>query len=144
MGHETSTKGRGEKSKKTSNLESSLKECKQKLEAVEKKSKSLQQKYNKEKSTASYCKNKVKHLTSKIKEQNQIVQYYENMSCEQKEKTNLVEKNIIQTFKDGKYTDEIHQVYYEMLHINVSVDKCGDLLKVVLKKVAQIDADRIP
>ena len=86
----------------------------------------------------------MKHLTSKIKEQNQIVQYYENMSCEQKEKTNLVEKNIIQTFKDGKYTDEIHQVYYEMLHINVSVDKCGDLLKVILKKVAQIDADRIP
>ena len=31
-----------------------------------------------------------------------------------------------------------------MLHINVSVDKCGDLLKVILKKVAQIDADRIP
>ena len=86
----------------------------------------------------------MKHLTSKIKEQNQIVQYYENMSCEHEEKTNLVEKNIIETFKDGKYTDEIHQVYYEMLHTNVSVDKCGDLLKVILKKVAQIDADRIP
>ena len=59
------------KEKKISNLESSLEECKQKLEAVEKNSKSLQQKCNKEKSNAFYYKNKVKHLTSKIKEQNQ-------------------------------------------------------------------------
>ena len=29
---------------------------------------------------------------SKIKEQNQIVQYYKDMSCEQQEKNNLVEK----------------------------------------------------
>ena len=43
---------------------------------AEKKSKSFQQKYNKEKSNAFYYKNKAKHLTSKIKEQNQIVQYY--------------------------------------------------------------------
>ena len=47
------------------------------------------------------------------------------MSCDQQEKTNLVEKNIIQTFKDGKYTDEIRQAYYEMLHRNVSIDKYG-------------------
>ena len=86
----------------------------------------------------------MKHLTSKIKEQNQIVQYYENMSCEQQGKTNLVEKNIIQTFKNGKYTEEICQVYYEMLRRNVSVDKCGDLLKVILKEVAQINVDRVP
>lgn len=64
------------------------------------------------------------------------------MSCEQQEKTNLVEKNVIQTFKDDKYTVEIRQVYYEMLRRNLGVDKCGDLLKVVLKKVAQIDVDR--
>ena len=65
------------------------------------------------------------------------------MPCEQ-QKSNLVEKNIIQTFKDGKHTDEICQVYYEMLHRNVSVDKCGDLLKVIFKKVAQIDVDKVP
>ena len=59
------------KVEKISNLESSLEECKQKLEAVEKNSKSLQQKCNKEKSNAFYYKNKVKHLTSEIKEQNQ-------------------------------------------------------------------------
>lgn len=65
-----------------------MKEFKQKREAVkkneaEKKSKSFQQKYNKEKSNAFYHKNKTKHLTSKMMEQNQIVPYYENMSCEQ-------------------------------------------------------------
>ena len=60
-----------------------MKEFKQKREAVEKKSKSFQQKYSKEKSNAFYYKNKAKHLTSKMKKQNQIVPYYENMSCEQ-------------------------------------------------------------
>ena len=77
---------------KNSNLESSLRECKQKLEAVEKRSISFQQKYKKEKGNAFYYKNKAKHSSSKIKEQYQIIQYYENMSCEQQEKANLVEK----------------------------------------------------
>ena len=31
-----------------------------------------------------------------------------------------------------------------MLPRNVSVDKCGDLFKVILKKVAQIDVDKVP
>ena len=31
-----------------------------------------------------------------------------------------------------------------MLRRNVSVDKCGDLFKVILKKVAQIDVDKVP
>ena len=69
-----------------------MRECKQKLEAVEKKSISFQQKYKKEKGNAFYYKNKAKHLSSKIKKQYQIIQYYENMSCEQQEKANLVEK----------------------------------------------------
>ena len=53
------------------------------MRLLKKKSKSFQQKYSKEKSNASYYKNKAKHLTSKMKKQNQIVPYYENMSCEQ-------------------------------------------------------------
>ena len=31
-----------------------------------------------------------------------------------------------------------------MLRRNVSVNKCGDLFKVILKKVAQIDVDKVP
>ena len=60
------------------------------MRLLKKKSKSFQQKYSKEKSNAFYYKNKAKHLTSKMKKQNQIVPYF------------LVEKNVIQTFEDGK------------------------------------------
>ena len=71
------------------------------------------------------------------------MKYYENLSCEQKEKTDFGKINTIETFKGGKYSDEIRQVYYQMLCGNVSVGNCGDLLKKILK-MANIDVDRVP
>ena len=57
------------------------------------------------------------------------MKYFENLSCEQKEKIDFGKINTIETFKGGKYSDEVQQVYYEMLCGDVSVDKCRDLLK---------------
>ena len=71
------------------------------------------------------------------------MKYYENLSCEQKEKIDFGKTNTIETFKGGKYSDEIWQVYYEMLCGNVSVDNCGNLFKKILK-MANIDIDRVP
>ena len=51
--------------------------------------------------------------------------------------------NTIETFKGGKYSDEIRQVYYEMLSGNISVGKCGDLLRKIFK-MANIDIERVP
>ena len=53
---------------------------------------------------------------------------------ELQEEINNIDKNYICTFKNGKYTDEIHNVYYEMLQSNVSVARCEQLLKTILKK----------
>ena len=44
-----------------------------------------------------------------------------------------IDKNYIWTFKNGKHTDEIRSVYYEMLQSNVSAVRHGQLLKTLLK-----------
>ena len=46
---------------------------------------------------------------------------------------NNIHKNYICTFKNGKHADEIRSVSYEMLQSNVSVARCGQLLKTILK-----------
>ena len=71
------------------------------------------------------------------------MKYFENLSCEQKEKIDFGKINTIETFKGGKYSDEVQQVYYEMLCGDVSVDKCRDLLKKKLKMV-NVGVDRVP
>ena len=46
---------------------------------------------------------------------------------------NNIHKNYTCTFKNGKHADEILSVYYQMLQSNVSVARCGQLLKTILK-----------
>ena len=63
---------------------------------------------------------------------------------ELQEEINNIDKNYICAFKNGKYTDEICSVYYEMLQSNVSVARCGQLLKTILKKMVKVDLDKVP
>ena len=81
------------------------------------------------KSKATYYKNECEKINEKLNKTSSDLKYYENVSCKQKEKTDSVKINTIETFKIGKYSNEIRQVYYEMLCGNVSVGNCGDLLK---------------
>ena len=46
---------------------------------------------------------------------------------------NNIDKNYICTFNNGKHTDEIRSVYYEMFQSNASVARCEQLLKTILK-----------
>ena len=96
-----------------------------------------------EKSKAIYYKSKCEKINEKLNKTSSELKYYENLSCEQKEKIDFGKTNTIETFKGGKYSDEIRQVYYEMLCGNVSVDNCGNLFKKILK-MANIDIDRVP
>ncbi len=57
---------------------------------------------------------------------------------------NEIEQNTIKTFKNGKYSDDIRTVYYEMLRRNVSVKNCGELIKIVLEKLAKVDIEKLP
>ena len=71
-----------------------------------------------------YTKN-VLQLNCELTQANNNLKYYENLSVELQEEINNIDKNYICTFKSGKYTDEIRNVYYEMLQSNVDVARCG-------------------
>ena len=66
---------------------------------------------------------------------------YENLSCEQKENIDSGKINSIETFKGGKYSDEIRQFYSEMLCGNVNVRIVVTFKKI---KIANIDVERVP
>ena len=60
------------------------------------------------------------------------------------EEINNIDKNYICTFKNGKYTDEIRSAHYEMLQSNVSVARCGKLLKAIFLKKVNVDLNKMP
>ena len=57
---------------------------------------------------------------------------------------NLMEDNEIITFKEGKYTNEIQEVIMELLALNVSMNKVNDVIRVVLKKLANKEVSHLP
>ena len=58
---------------------------------------------------------------------------------------NITKKRVLCfTTKTKPNIFEMGHLYYKMLHRNVSIDKCRDFLKVILKEVAQIDVERVP
>ena len=73
----------------------------------------------------------VLQLNSELTQGIDNLKYYENLSVELHEEINSINKNYICTFKNGKYADEIRSVCYEMLQSNVSVARCGQLLKTI-------------
>ena len=121
------------KTDKIKKLEYTVSELTEKIKIIETREITVEKKYTREKSKATYCKNKFEKINEKLSKTSSDLKYYENLSCEQKEKTDSVKITTIETFKGGKYSNEIRQVYYEMLCGNVSVGNCGDLLKKKLK-----------
>ena len=132
------------KQEKIKKMENLLLELQGKLEKADKKVSSLKKNANAEKSKTIYYKKKVLQLNSELTQANNNLKYFENLSVELQEEINTIDKNYICTFKNGKYTDEIRSVYYEMLQINVSVARCGQLLKTILKKMVNVDLDKVP
>ena len=48
----------------------------------------------------------------------------------------LMEDDVISTFENGKYTDEIREAIMELLQMNVSMTKVKNVIRTVLKKLA--------
>ena len=132
------------KQEKIKKMENLLLELQGKLEKADKKVSSLKKNANAEKSKTIYYKKKVLQLNSELTQASNNLKYFENLSVELQEEINNIDKNYICTFKNGKYTDEIRSVYYEMLQSNVSVARCGQLLKTILKKMVNVDLDKVP
>ena len=118
------------KTNKITKLEDTVSELTEKIKIVETREITVEKKYIREKSKATYYKNKCEKINEKLNKTSSDLKFYENLSCEQKEKIDFGKINTIETFKGGKYSDEIRQVYYEMLCGNVSVGNCGDWQKL--------------
>ena len=56
----------------------------------------------------------------------------------------LFQDNELVTFVGGRYTDDIREFVMELLSLDVSMNKVNDVIKVALKKLANIEVDRIP
>ena len=52
--------------------------------------------------------------------------------------------DMIQTFQDGKYTDDVRLCIMELLSMNVSLNKVNEVIKAVLKRLAKKDIDKLP
>ena len=83
-------------------------------------------------------------LNFELTQGNNNLRYYENLFVELQEEIYNIDKKYICTFKNVKYTDEIRSVHYKMLQSKVSVARCGQLLKSYLKKMVNVDLDKLP
>lgn len=73
--------------------------------------------------------------------------FYQSQNEELQEKLDeLMDSNRvhIETFKSGKYTDEIRMVYYDLLSMNVSIENCSKVVSTVLENLAKVSVDRLP
>ena len=50
----------------------------------------------------------------------------------------------LELFNQGKYKDEVRQVYMDLLSMGVSVNHCQNVIKSVLKNLTNIEVDRLP
>ncbi|XP_070546901.1 uncharacterized protein [Ptychodera flava] len=74
-----------------------------------------------------------------------IIHQLENENLELEETiSDLLNDNNLVTFQDGKYTDSVRQVYYDLLAHNVSIENCTHIVKSVLKNMLNIDVERLP
>nr|XP_006814531.1 PREDICTED: spindle pole body component 110-like [Saccoglossus kowalevskii] len=108
----------------------------------------LMEKKNLQKSK-SYWKTKAQsaseHHSQKVKSNLEHMKHLENDNMKLREKIeDLMDANEIKTFENGKYTDSIRQVYYDLLTHNVSVQNCTAVVKSVLKNILNVDVDRLP
>ena len=134
----------------------------EKIKMLEKKSSDFEEKINSLQEQCAHYKyrydcerKKVGYYSSKLKEQinntnedlniwKTNIQYYENLTEELKEKVRAFDEEQIETFMDGRYTNEVRQVYYELLRRNVSVASCGDIIKIVLENLAKRSVGCLP
>ena len=56
----------------------------------------------------------------------------------------LEENRTVQTFHNGKYTDNVREVYMKLLNLNIGRKNIKDTICIVLKNLANLDVDRLP
>lgn len=56
----------------------------------------------------------------------------------------LLQDKEVATFQDGRYCDDIRETIMELLNMNVSMNKVNDVIKLVLKRLAGKEVERLP
>lgn len=75
---------------------------------------------------------KIRYLENKNEELTEVL----------KERTDM--QTDIKTFCNGRYSDEIREVYASLLSLNVGVKNVESVIRIVLTKLAQLDVGRLP
>ena len=76
---------------------------------------------------------------------NEHIQAVEHENDTLKERINeFLSDSSVQTFKNGTYSDEIRQVYMDLLANGVSVRNCETVIKTVLTNLTKKEIDRLP
>ena len=81
----------------------------------------------------------------KINDLKEYIAYLENENSELVEEVNdFLNQKEIKTFCNGKYTDELRMIYYELMSMNVSVHNCGNVIRSVLKRLGNLNVGHLP
>ena len=105
--------------------------------------------YEKEHNRVYYYKNKDlnadENQQSKINDLKEYIAYIENENSKLVEEVNnFLNQKEIKTFCNGKYTDEVRMIYYELMSMNVSVHNCGNIIRSVLKRLGNLNVGCLP
>eukprot|EP00794_Sanderia_malayensis_P002877 gene2877-3328_t len=132
------------------NLSAENKELKDFVDSLEEKLLRVSQNYEKERKKCHYYKNVAlkaanNNNNKELRNLQQSVSNLENENEKLKEEIEgMLEKDYIQTFKDGKFTKEIRMVYYDLLSMNLSVRNCEKVIRCVLEKLGNTVVDKLP
>lgn len=100
------------------------------------------------KSTVDSCRKKVKKMSTDSKDTTitiiEMEQQVKELKLQNEELTKIMNTDIVKTFKDGRYKDEIREVIMELLAMNVSIRKVDGVIKTILKKLAGKDVEQLP
>ena len=56
----------------------------------------------------------------------------------------LLEDREVQTFQNGRYTNELREVIMELVSLNVSMNKMNDVISCVVRKLGNKEIGRLP
>ena len=82
---------------------------------------------------------------SHISDLDQQIKFLQNEKCILEERINsFMNENEIQVFENGHYNDNIRAVYEDLLVMGISTRNVEDVIRIVLKKLAGLDASKLP
>ena len=83
---------------------------------------------------------KIKDLQKEIRQKNKTLSEMEQIVDEIMEK----EEQVISTFENGRYNNDIRLTVYELLSMGVGSKKVADIMRTVLQRVGKLKVGRLP